>query len=223
MKNIRMMAVGLAASGCMGVPAAAHGQIVVPQGRGTWADSTHVTGVAQRVMPQIPSASSPVQPDVGPPSAPTTVQELLEKMNGADLYYREVWDSRSGWGELPAVLRVQVRAGQADIQTHNMSNNTWGSLCSLTSLNTSCQVIISGVRISMVITPAGITATGASCESWMSGSASAWATYSWEQYLAQVGAFANQNQLLQSVDNGYRGYFFQNGSFASSCYVEMPG
>ncbi|VCU69070.1 hypothetical protein PIGHUM_01130 [Pigmentiphaga humi] len=225
MKNIRVVVLGLAAGGCMGALGVADGQAAVPQGRGAWADSTHVTGIAQRVMPQIPAASSPVEPDTGPVpvSAPTSISELLERMNGADLYYREIWDTRSGWQELPSILRVQVRADRADIQMHNVGNNTWGSLCSFTPLNTSCQVDIGTARISMSITPASITVTGASCQSWMSGSASAWAVYGWEQYLAQVGAFANQNQFLQSVDNGYRGYFFQSGSFASSCYVEMPG
>jgi len=37
------------------------------------------------------------------------------------------------------------------------------------------------------------------------------------------GAFSNQNRYLQPANNGYSGYFFQNGSFYSTCYYEMSG
>lgn len=68
-----------------------------------------------------------------------------------------------------------------------------------------------------------ITVTSAHCVPGYYGSAVASGTYSWDSYSARYGAFSNQNRYQQNVNNGYSGFFFQNGSFNSSCYYEMSG
>ena len=213
-----------AGAGCVLVSWNAGAQPAPPQMRTPWVDSTHITGVAKRVMPDSPVTSPP--PDITPgPVSPASIQELLDRMNGVQLYFREIWDGRSGWNELPAVLRVEVRGDGAEIQSHGQWNNYWAPVCVLNPTNTRCVFSPGSLNVNLVmeISSSAITIVGASCSAWTNGSANAWATYTWEQYSASSGKFSNQNRSQQSVNNGYSGYFFQRGSFQSSCYYEMPG
>ncbi|MDH2236595.1 hypothetical protein N5K27_09825 [Pigmentiphaga sp. GD03639] len=213
-----------AGAGCVLVSWNAGAQPAPPQMRTPWVDSTHITGVAKRVMPD-----SPVTPpgvDIPQePRAPATIQELLDRMAGAELYFRELWDGRSGWNELPAVLRVVVKGSGAEVQSHGQWNNQWSRLCVLTPLDTRCAAAPGSMSANLVleISSSAITVAGASCLPWYMGSASAWATYTWDHYSNGYGKFSNQNRHQQPAGNGYSGYFFQNGSFYSSCYYEMPG
>lgn len=199
-------------------------QVVPPQIRSPWADSTHVTGVAQKVIPEVPVLPPPVGTDPEP-RPPATVQELLDSMSGAELYFRELWDGRSGWGELPAVLRVAVQGTGAEIQSHDRWNNRWNTVCTLTPWNSQCTFTVqyAGTDLVLDISSAAITVSRALCPAGYYGSAQASANYSWEQYRAGSGAFSNRNRYQQPADNGYSGHFFQNGSFQSTCYYEMPG
>ena len=199
-------------------------QLAPPQTRSPWADSTHVTGLAQKVIPEAPITSPP--PEKGPePRAPATIQELLDSMNGAELYFRELWDGRSGWDELPAVLRVVVRGSGAEIQSHDKWNNNWNSVCALTPWNSQCTFTVhyAGTDLVMDISGSAIAVSRALCPVGYYGAAQASAVYSWEQYRAGIGAFSNQNRHQQPAGNGYSGYFFQGGTFQSTCYYEMPG
>jgi len=213
-----------AGAGCVLVSWNAGAQPAPPQMRTPWVDSTHITGVAKRVMPD--SAPPPVDPVPVPPSAPTTVQELLDRMDGAELYFREVWDNRSGWNELPSTLRIVVRSSGAEVQAHNQWQGNWFQLCTLLPWSTRCTIssgVPAGTGLLLDINGSQISISGAHCVSGYYGNASAWAMYSWENYRAQTGYFANRNRWLESVNNGYSGYFLQSGSFSSSCFYEMPG
>ncbi|MBN9472536.1 MAG: hypothetical protein J0H72_00720 [Burkholderiales bacterium] len=210
-------------AGCALVWLNAGAQPAPPQTRTPWVDSTHITGVAARVMPDGPVAPPPDPPPE--PRAPATIQELLDRMAGAELYFREVWDSRSGWNELPSMIRVAVGSAGAEVQAHSQWQNNWYRLCVLTPWTTRCEAGAgyTGAALVLEITHYAIRVSGAYCNAGYYGGASAWAQYTWESYRAGHGAFANQNRHLQPVNNGYSGYFFQNGSFHSSCYYEMPG
>jgi len=202
----------------------AHAQLAAPQVRTPWADSTHITGVAERVMPETPASPPIVDPLPSPPTAPTTVQEFLERLSGAEIYFREIWDSRSGWEELPGIVRVVVRSDGAEIQAHNQYQPGWMGLCTLTPWNTQCTVSgVNAVNLMFDINSWAISITGASCLGGYFGSAYGAGAYSWEAYAQGQGAFSNQNRHSQPADNGYSGYFFLNGGFQSSCYYEMPG
>ncbi|MDX3907352.1 MAG: hypothetical protein QHC78_16805 [Pigmentiphaga sp.] len=216
-----------AAGGCLAVTLQAHAQLAAPQTRGAWADSTLITGVAEKVMPDAPPIpSAPVDPRPITPMPPLTVQELLNRMNGAELYFRQLRDRRSGWDELPGTLRVVVRNSGAEIQAHNAGKNNWYRLCTLAPTTTECVVSAGssvGANLVIDITSSAISVSDAYCQAGFSGTVEAHATFTWENYSMGHGAFSNQNWRLQVVDNGYSGYFFQNGRFSSSCYYEMPG
>ncbi|MPS25942.1 hypothetical protein [Pigmentiphaga sp.] len=210
-------------AGCVLVGLNAGAQPAPPQTRTPWVDSTHITGVAARVMPDRPVAPPPDAPSE--PRAPATIQELLDRMAGAELYFREVWEGRSGSNELPSMIRVVVGSPGAEVQVHNVRQDNWYRLCVLTPWTTRCEVGegFLGATLVLDITHYGIRVSGAYCSPGYYGAVWAWAQYTWESYSAGHGAFSNQNRHLQPVNNGYSGYFFQNGGFQSSCYHEMPG
>lgn len=213
-------------SGCLAAAVQANAQLAAPQVRTPWADSTHITGVAQKVMPDAPTSPPIKTPDPITPPVPSTIQELLDRMNGAELYFRELWDGRSGWADLPSTLRVVVRSSGAEIQAHNQWQGSWYTLCTLAPWATECSVNAGayvGAILSMSISSSNILVSNAYCQPGFYGNANATASYSWEDYSARRGAFSNQNRHQQPASNGYSGYFFQYGSFNSSCYYEMPG
>lgn len=219
MKRHLLMGLG----GWLAAAAQAYGQPAEPQVRSPWADSTHIRGVAQKVMPDAPT-SPPVVPVPDAGKAPATIQDFLDALNGADIYFREAWDGRSGWAELPAFLRVAVRSSGAQIQVHNPGQNAWYELCTLTPWKTQC-VLSAGTPVNLTfgISNSAITIAGAGCGPGYYGSAQASGSYTWEAFAHNQSAFSNQNRHLEPVANGYSGHFFMNGSFLSACSYEFPG
>lgn len=202
-------------------------QLATPQARKAFADSTHITGIAEKVMPD-PVASPPLDsggtsPEMPPstPAMPATVQELLDRMHSVDLYYQSAWDSRNGWAELPGILRVTIRSWGADVQYHAMQAG-WKTVCTLTPTNTQCVYSINGVtNVTYQITNSYINVSSVTCAPGASGSASGYASFNWDNFLAGSTWFENKNRFGQNYANGVQGHFMLNSSFNSTCYMQI--
>lgn len=183
---------------------------------GSWADgvarpvdSTYVQGVA-------PQGVAP--PPVLPVGAISPAQ-MLQAMQGAELYFREYNDARTGYIHLPAYVRVKVYASRADLQLHQRQAG-WQTFCSVTPENPVCDRDRYGYRgmFKLQLTPNVLFLSVLPCLEGESGLRYGEANYSWEAFLAGVGAFEGLNRRLQPSDNGYTGFWFQNSSIAGACY-----
>src|SRR5690606_32993045 len=100
----------------------------VPHALAQMADSTHVVGLAPQGVPPAGAA----------PGGPMSSQQMLNAMQGAELYFREYTDYRSGYAHLPAFVRVKVFADRAELQFHQWEAG-WQRQCPVTPERPICQ------------------------------------------------------------------------------------
>jgi len=172
------------------------------------ADSTHVLGLAPQGVP----------PAVAGPGGPMTLQQMLNAMQGAELYFREYNDYRSGYAQLPAFVRVKVFADRAELQLHQREAG-WQRQCSVVPERPICQENQQNQQGIMRLQwmSNGFYLTVLPCFSWEVGNRTGEAHYTWEAYQLGVGAFSQRNRALNTVANGYEGFWFQGGSAGGQC------
>jgi hypothetical protein len=179
-----------------------------PQARSAWADSTHITGLAERIAP-LPTAQG---------GDPRTIQELLDRMDGAELYFHEFLSTANA-PELPALWRVVVTSAGARVEEFV---GGWQVRCTLSPMVPYCgaQTFSHPVNLVHEISANGITIGGASCVyqyPYYASFARAGAVYTWAHYANEVGKFSNVDRFLRPWENGYSGYWFQAGSYEAQC------
>ncbi len=182
----------------------------VPHALAQMADSTHVVGLAPQGVPPAGTA----------PGGPMSSQQMLNAMQGAELYFREYTDYRSGYAHLPAFVRVKVFADRAELQFHQWEAG-WQRQCPVTPERPICQENQHNQPgiMKLQLMPNGFYLTMQPCFSWEEGNRTGEAHYTWEAYQGRVGAFSGQNRALNTVNNGYAGFWFQGGSVGGWCQL----
>lgn len=205
------------------LPAAGVGQGMSPQERSSWVDSTHVTGLAKKVVPEPPPAPVPDH------QTPGTVAELLAAMAGAEIYldvYRPPL--------LPSYVRVVVRPDAAEVQYADDFTagpaSGWLTACQMTALHPNCST--RGIPYpdrsaigDFTVTPVGIgwdyipdtraECTGYGLDDGPRGSVagSGQADYSYDDWRQRRGFFSNHE------GRGMSGQFFQNAWYTpTQCF-----
>ncbi|WP_345245689.1 hypothetical protein [Pigmentiphaga soli] len=168
-----------------------------------------MTGLAPRVLPQVPPAlpqdsieASPQDPP--PPAAPVSVDELFRMMDGAVLYI----DAFRPYN-LPSFMRVVIHTGLATVEypfDYAIGGRTyWAPACAMTAVNPMC----SGNKILGIITvtPAGFAwrydgQVYYLCDANPDGRGGG--VYTYQHWLSRAGQFADY------AGSGLSGYMFQD-------------
>ncbi|NYE26303.1 hypothetical protein [Pigmentiphaga litoralis] len=177
------------------LPAAA--QLASPQWSRPAMDSTHVTGTAARVMPEIvaaPPASSRVIEDM---RAPTSIAALLAAMEGVVL-------EMPGNQNQGAFEQLMFVFSPEKLQVRFTANWVWYDSCAATAAAPRCM----HGPFEVLLSPEGVFIARRGCGS-ASGSAGGNAEFKWSDFVAFGGRNASPKH-----------WTLQRDSFWSNCYFE---
>lgn len=173
-----------------------YAQLASPQWSRPAMDSTHVTGTAERVMPETSTGGTSGLKEVKD-SAPSTIQELLAAFDGVTL-------------EMPGNERVgafeQMRfIFTADkMQTQFTALWNWYDSCSATADSPRC----SHGNLHMMLSPEGLFVVRQGCGS-QNGNAGGSAEFKWSDFVA-----------LGGKKSPAKNWTLQRGTFWANCYPE---
>ena len=176
------------------VPAAA--QLAAPQWTRPAMDSTHVTGTAERVMPEIP-----IKSDVGLPqsvTAPGSIAELLAAFDGVLL--EMPGNERAG-----AFEQLRFKFSREKMQSQFTALWNWYDGCSVDARVHRC---IHGNH-HIFLSPEGLAVVRQGCGA-LNGSAGGSAEFKWSDFVSFGGP--------KAVD---KHWVLQRDTFWTSCYADV--
>ena len=179
------------------IPAAA--QLAPPQWSRPAMDSTHVTGTAARVMPEMPEM--PFKSDAGLPrsvTAPASIAELLAAFDGVLL-------EMPGNEQAGAFEQLRFLFSREKMQSQFTALWNWYDGCSVDARVHRC----SHGNYSIFLSPEGLTVVRQGCGA-LNGSAGGSAEFRWSDFVGLGGPTAADKRWL-----------LQRDTFWGSCYANV--
>jgi hypothetical protein len=171
-------------------------QLAPPQWTRPAMDSTHVTGTAERVMPEIPIKSEGGQPQSI--KAPATIAELLAAFDGVLL--EMPGNERAG-----AFGQLRFRFSREKMQSQFTMLWNWYDGCSVDAHVHRC---VHGNN-HIFLSPEGLTVVRQGCGA-LNGSAGGSAEFRWSDFVGLGGLKA-----------GNKHWVLQRDTFWTSCYADV--
>lgn len=196
MKPKWMTAASIAALSAAFHTSPASAQLASPQWSRPAMDSTHVTGTAQRVMPEIRPPNGDVFREPSS-NAPTTVAELLRAFDGVVL-------DMPGNELTGAFEQMRFSFTPDRMQTQFTAMWNWYDSCSANDVVTRC----SHGNLTMMLSPEGLTVVKQGCNG-LNGTAGGSAEFKWTDFVA-----------LGGLKGTVKHWTLQRDTFWSNCHRE---
>jgi len=180
------------------LPAAA--QLAPPQWSRPAMDSTHVTGTAARVMPEIVPAPATVGKVEERISAPKTISEMLAAFDGVLLDMPA--SQQSG-----AYEQMRFRFSKDRMQVQFTAAWNWYDSCAADAISTRC----SHGAFEMMLSPEGLSVVRRGCGS-NAGTAGGSAEFKWSDYQSFGGKESPSKQWALLRDTFWANCYFESGA-----------
>lgn len=182
----------------LALPAAA--QLAPPQWSRPAMDSTHVTGTAARVMPEIVAAPPTVGKVEERTSAPRTIGELLAAFDGVLLDMPA--SQQSG-----AYEQMRFRFSKDRMQVQFTAAWNWYDSCAADAINTRC----SHGAFEMMLSPEGLSVARRGCGT-NAGTAGGSAEFKWSDYQSFGGKEASPKHWALLRDTFWANCYFESSA-----------